>query len=436
MYTVTLIPGDGIGPEVTKSMVKVVEATGVNIKWEEVKAGQEVIEEYNTPIPTYVIDSIKKNKVAIKGPITTPIGKGFKSVNVTLRQNLDLYVNLRPIKSFKGIKSRYENIDLVIVRENTEDLYAGIEHKIGDYGAESIKLITKPACERICEFAFKYAMDNNRKKVTGVHKANIMKLSDGLFLNTYREVASKYNIEYDDLIVDAAAMNLVLNPQNYDVMVMPNLYGDILSDLCAGLVGGLGIIPGANIGKEYAVFEAVHGSAPQIANQNIANPTAIIQSSVMMLRYLGEYDAAKKIENALEQVFLKGKNLTIDLGGRALTKEFTEEIIKYIKLNKRISMADVSTVEEGINCAKLGANILSTTLSGYTTHSAPATEEPDFELLRALVSETDVPVVLEGRIWEPWQVDKAFKLGAHCVVIGSAITRPQLITKRFVQRNK
>ena len=330
MYKVTLIPGDGIGPEVTKSMVKVVEATGVNIKWEEVKAGQEVIEEYNTPIPTYVIDSIKKNKVAIKGPITTPIGKGFKSVNVTLRQNLDLYVNLRPIKSFKGIKSRYENIDLVIVRENTEDLYTGIEHKIGDYGAESIKLITKPACERICEFAFKYAMDNNRKKVTGVHKANIMKLSDGLFLNTYREVASKYNIEYDDLIVDAAAMNLVLNPQNYDVMVMPNLYGDILSDLCAGLVGGLGIIPGANIGKEYAVFEAVHGSAPQIANQNIANPTAIIQSSVMMLRYLGEYDAAKKIENALEQVFLNGKNLTIDLGGRALTKEFTEEIIKYI----------------------------------------------------------------------------------------------------------
>ena len=330
MYTVTLIPGDGIGPEVTKSMVKVVEATGVNIKWEEVKAGQEVIEEYNTPIPTYVIDSIKKNKVAIKGPITTPIGKGFKSVNVTLRQTLDLYVNLRPIKSFKGIKSRYENIDLVIVRENTEDLYTGIEHKIGDYGAESIKLITKPACERICEFAFKYAMDNNRKKVTGVHKANIMKLSDGLFLNTYREVASKYNIEYDDLIVDAAAMNLVLNPQNYDVMVMPNLYGDILSDLCAGLVGGLGIIPGANIGKEYAVFEAVHGSAPQIANQNIANPTAIIQSSVMMLRYLGEYDAAKKIENALEQVFLNGKNLTIDLGGRALTKEFTEEIIKYI----------------------------------------------------------------------------------------------------------
>ena len=330
MHIVTLIPGDGIGPEVTKAMVKVVEATGVDIKWEEVKAGEEVIEKYNTPIPDYVIDSIRKNKIAIKGPITTPIGKGFKSVNVTLRQNLDLYVNLRPIKSFKGIKSRYEDVDLVIVRENTEDLYAGIEHKIGDYGAESIKLITKPACERICDFAFDYAKSNKRQKVTGVHKANIMKLSDGLFLDTFREVASKYDVEFDDLIVDAAAMNLVLNPENYDVMVMPNLYGDILSDLCSGLVGGLGIIPGANIGKDYAVFEAVHGSAPQIAGQNIANPTALIQSAIMMLKHLKEYDAAKKIENALEKVFLKGEKLTVDLGGNATTEEFTEEIIKYI----------------------------------------------------------------------------------------------------------
>ena len=328
MHIVTLIPGDGIGPEVTKAMVKVVEATGVDIKWEEVKAGEEVIEKYNTPIPDYVIDSIRKNKIAIKGPITTPIGKGFKSVNVTLRQNLDLYVNLRPIKSFKGIKSRYEDVDLVIVRENTEDLYAGIEHKIGDYGAESIKLITKPACERICDFAFDYAKSNKRQKVTGVHKANIMKLSDGLFLDTFREVASKYDVEFDDLIVDAAAMNLVLNPENYDVMVMPNLYGDILSDLCSGLVGGLGIIPGANIGKECAVFEAVHGSAPQIAGKNIANPTAIIQSSVMMLRYLGEYEATQKIEGALEKVFIKGENLTIDLGGRASTDEFADEIIR------------------------------------------------------------------------------------------------------------
>ena len=330
MHTVTLIPGDGIGPEVTDAMVKVVEASGAKINWEKVQAGEAVIEKYNTAIPDYVIDSIKKNKVAIKGPITTPVGKGFKSVNVTLRQKLDLYVNLRPIKSFKGIKSRYEDVDLVIVRENTEDLYAGIEHKIGDYAAESIKIITKPACKRICKFAFDYAKDNNRKKVTGVHKANIMKLSDGLFLNTFREVAKDYNIESDDLIVDAAAMNLVLNPENYDVMVMPNLYGDILSDLCSGLVGGLGIIPGANIGKDVAVFEAVHGSAPQIAGQNIANPTAIIQSAVMMLKYLGEVDAAKKIEKALEEVFLKGEKLTVDLGGNSTTEEFTDEIIKYI----------------------------------------------------------------------------------------------------------
>lgn len=330
MHKVTLIPGDGIGPEVANAMVRVVEASGAKIEWERVDAGEALIEDYNTAIPDYVIDSIKKNKIAIKGPITTPIGKGFKSVNVTLRQKLDLYVNLRPIKSFKGIKSRYEDVDLVIVRENTEDLYAGIEHKIGDYGAESIKLITKPACERICEFAFQYAKDNNRKKVTGVHKANIMKLSDGLFLNTFKEVSERYNIDSDDLIVDAAAMNLVLNPENYDVMVMPNLYGDILSDLCSGLVGGLGIIPGANIGKDCAVFEAVHGSAPQIAGKNIANPTAIIQSAIMMLKYLGEYECANKIENALEQVFLKGKKLTIDLGGDASTEEFTEEIIKYL----------------------------------------------------------------------------------------------------------
>lgn len=330
MYKVTLIPGDGIGPEVINAMVKVLQVCKVPIEWERVEAGEGLIEKYNTPLPDYVIDSIKKNKIAIKGPITTPVGKGFKSVNVTLRQNLDLYVNLRPIKSFKGIKSRYENVDLVIVRENTEDLYAGIEHKVGDYGAESIKIITKPASERICDFAFNYAKDNKRQRVTAVHKANIMKLSDGLFLNTFKEIAEEYNITCDDLIVDAAAMNLVLNPENYDVMVMPNLYGDILSDLCSGLVGGLGIIPGANIGSDYAVFEAVHGSAPQIAGKNIANPTAIIQSAIMMLKYLGEYEYGRKIENALEQVFLKGEKLTVDLGGNASTEEFTEEIIKYL----------------------------------------------------------------------------------------------------------
>ena len=328
MHTITLIPGDGIGPEIVNAMKKVIKASGAEIKWEEVEAGAKVIEEYKTPIPDYVIDSIKKNKIAIKGPITTPIGKGFKSVNVTLRQSLDLYVNLRPVKSFKGIKSRYEDVDLVIVRENTEDLYAGIEHKIGDYGAESIKLITKPACERIVDFAFDYAVKNNRKKVTGVHKANIMKLSDGLFLNTFNEISKNYDIKHDDLIVDAAAMNLVLNPEKYDVMVMPNLYGDILSDLCSGLVGGLGIIPGANIGKDYAVFEAVHGSAPDIAGKNIANPTAIIQSSIMMLRYIDEYDKALKIEKALKKVFMDNSKLTVDLGGNSTTDEFTEEIIK------------------------------------------------------------------------------------------------------------
>lgn len=330
MYKVTLIPGDGIGPEVSDAMVKVVKAAGVDIEWERVEAGEAVMEEYSTPLPDYVIDSIKKNKIAIKGPITTPIGKGFRSVNVTLRQALDLYVNLRPIKSFKGIKSRYEDVDLVVVRENTEDLYAGIEHKIGDYGAESIKLITRPACERIVDFACNYVKENNRKKLTAIHKANIMKLSDGLFLEVSREVSEKHGVDFDDLIVDAAAMNLVLNPEKYDVMVMPNLYGDILSDLGAGLVGGLGIIPSANIGKDVAIFEAVHGSAPQIAGQNKANPTAIIQSAVMMLRHLGEQEKATKIESALEQVFLKGENLTVDLGGSASTTSFTDEVCKYL----------------------------------------------------------------------------------------------------------
>lgn len=331
MYKITLIPGDGIGPEVANAMTRVVEASGLDIEWDRVKAGQGVIEEYSTPLPGHVIDTIKKNKIAIKGPITTPVGGGFRSVNVTLRQELELYANLRPVKSFKGIKSRYEDIDLVIVRENTEDLYAGIEHKLGDYGAESIKIITRGASERIADFAFKYARDNKRNKVTAIHKANIMKLTDGLFLDVYRQVASKYDIDYDDMIVDAASMNLVMTPENFDVMVMPNLYGDILSDLCAGLVGGIGIVPGANIGKDYAIFEAVHGSAPQIAGKNLANPTALIQSAVMMLRYLGEYDRAGKIEDSLTKIFLEGKVLTADLGGSATTVEFTDEVCRVIE---------------------------------------------------------------------------------------------------------
>ncbi|TQQ84852.1 isocitrate/isopropylmalate dehydrogenase family protein [Peptacetobacter hominis] len=331
MYTITLIPGDGIGPEVTKAMKKVVKASGVDINWEEVKAGMETIEEYNTPLPDYVIDSIKKNKIAIKGPVTTPVGKGFRSVNVGLRQKLDLYANVRPIKNFKGLKNRYDNVDLVIIRENTEGCYSGIEHKVGDYAGETIKIITRPACERIVDFAVNYVKENNRKKLTGVHKANIMKISDGLFLDIYNKKAEESGLDYDDLIVDAAAMNLVLNPEKYDVMVMPNLYGDILSDLGAGLVGGLGMIPSANIGKDCAVFEAVHGSAPQIAGMNKANPTALIQSAVMMLKYIGEFDAANKIEKALDEIFSEGKILTEDLGGCASTDEFADELCRKIE---------------------------------------------------------------------------------------------------------
>lgn len=346
MYNITLISGDGIGIEVTKAMKKVVEATGVEIKWEEVEAGEKVIEKYGNPLPDYVIDSIKKNKIAIKGPVTTPVGKGFRSVNVALRKALDLYANVRPIKTFEGIKSRYSDIDLTIIRENTEGLYSGIEHSIGDFAGESIKIITKDASDRIVDFACDYTKNNSYNRLSCVHKANIMKISDGLFLREFYKVCSENGIEKkdgssvdnkiyaDDIIVDAAAMNLVLNPEKFDVMVMPNLYGDILSDLCAGLVGGLGIIPSANIGKEYAVFEAVHGSAPQIAGKNIANPTAIIQSSVMMLRYIGENIAASLIEESLKEVFREGKVLTEDLGGSSKTDEFADELCRIIKINK------------------------------------------------------------------------------------------------------
>lgn len=328
-YNITLIPGDGIGPEVTEAARKIIDAVGVDINWHVVEAGEKVLDEYKTPLPEYVLDSIKENKVALKGPITTPIGKGFRSVNVTLRKSLNLYANIRPVKSYKGIKSRYENVDLIIVRENTEDLYAGIEHMIGDDVAESIKVITKKASDRIVEYAFDIARKENRNKVTAVHKANIMKLSDGLFLKCSREVASKNSdIEFDDVIVDAMAMKLVLNPEKYDVLVMPNLYGDILSDMAAGLVGGLGLLPGANIGDKGAVFEAAHGAAPDIAGQNKANPTACILSGVMMLKYLGENEKAKKIEDSIEKVFREGKYFTEDLGGTSTTEEFTKAIIR------------------------------------------------------------------------------------------------------------
>lgn len=298
-HTITLIPGDGIGPEVTGAAKKVIEAAGVSITWDIVEAGAKVMDEYGTPLPEYVLESIKKNKIALKGPITTPVGSGFRSVNVALRQTFNLYANVRPIKTYEGIPTRYKDVDLIIVRENTEDLYAGIEHKIGDYAAESIKIITREASERIADFAFDMAVKQNRKKVTAVHKANIMKFSDGLFLDCARKVAEGYKEkEFEDMIVDAMSMKLVQNPEKYDVLVMPNLYGDILSDMAAGLVGGLGVAPGANIGKEISIFESIHGSAPDIAGKNIANPTAAILSGVMMLRYIGELEAADKIDNA------------------------------------------------------------------------------------------------------------------------------------------
>lgn len=327
-YNITLIPGDGIGPEVIKAARIVLEASGVKINWEIVEAGEEVIQKFGTPLPNYVIDSIKKNKVALKGPITTPIGTGFRSVNVALRQTLELYANIRPVKSYKGVPSRYSDIDLVIVRENTEDLYAGIEHKIGEDAAESIKIITRKASERIARFAFELTKREKRKKVTVVHKANIMKYTDGLFLECVRKVSQEYpEIVFEEMIVDAMSMKLVQVPNNYDVLVMPNLYGDILSDLAAGLVGGLGMVPGANIGDKEAVFEPVHGSAPKHKGKFVANPTATILAGVMMLKYLGESKAADRVEKAVVKVLEEGKYLTRDLGGNTGTIEYAEAVI-------------------------------------------------------------------------------------------------------------
>jgi isocitrate dehydrogenase (NAD+) len=330
-YNITLIPGDGIGPEVIKAARIVLEASGVKINWEIVEAGEEVIQKFGTPLPNYVIDSIKKNKVALKGPITTPIGTGFRSVNVALRQTLELYANIRPVKSYKGVPSRYSDIDLVIVRENTEDLYAGIEHKIGEDAAESIKIITRKASERIARFAFKLTKREKRKKVTVVHKANIMKYTDGLFLECVRKVSQEYpEIVFEEMIVDTMSMKLVQVPNNYDVLVMPNLYGDILSDLAAGLVGGLGVVPGANIGDKEAVFEPVHGSAPKHKGKFVANPTATILAGVMMLKYLGESKAADRVEKAVVKVLEEGKYLTRDLGGNTGTIEYAEAVIDAI----------------------------------------------------------------------------------------------------------
>lgn len=329
-HTITLIPGDGIGPEVADATRRVLEASGVKIEWEVQEAGAAIAEKRGTTLPDEVLVSIRKNKVALKGPIGTPIGKGFRSVNVTLRQSLDLYANVRPIRSLPGIEPRFEGTDIVIVRENTEDLYAGLELMIMPGVAQSIKLITEKACTRICEYAFDYAEKMNRKRVSVVHKANIMKLSDGLLLESFRKVALRYpRLEPFEIIVDACAMNMVRNANKLDVIVTENLYGDILSDLGAGLVGGLGIVPGANIGLECAVFEAVHGSAPDIAGQGIANPTALIQSGVMMLHHLGEHAAATKIERGLLSTFESGMR-TVDLGGAVGTEEFTRALCEAI----------------------------------------------------------------------------------------------------------
>ena len=326
---VTLIPGDGIGPELAEAARRVLDASGIAFDWEVVDAGEAVMAEHGTPLPEHVLESIIRNRVALKGPITTPVGEGFRSVNVTLRQTLGLYANLRPARSIAGIESRYEDVDLVIVRENTEDLYGGIEHMVGPDAAESIKIITRGASERIARFAFEYAVANNRRKVTAVHKANIMKLTDGLFLAACRHVAADYadRIEFEDRIVDNMCMQLVQKPELYDVLVLPNLYGDIVSDLAAGLVGGLGVAPGANIGPDAAVFEPVHGSAPKYAGLNKANPTALILSGVLMLRHLGHLVAAERVEMALREVIAEGTHLTYDLGGTAGTSDFADAVI-------------------------------------------------------------------------------------------------------------
>jgi len=327
-YVVTLIPGDGIGPELADAARGVLEATGIGFEWDVQQAGEATIAAEGTPLPDRVIESIRRNGVAIKGPITTPVGSGFRSVNVGLRQALELYANVRPALTMKGVESRYENIDLIIVRENTEDLYAGIEHRVGPDAAESIKIITRAASQRIARYAFEYAVKNGRRKVTAVHKANIMKLSDGLFLESCQQVAAEYagRVEFEDRIVDNMCMQLVQKPELYDVLVLPNLYGDIVSDLAAGLVGGLGVAPGANIGEKAAVFEPVHGSAPKYAGQNKANPTALILSGALMLRHLGETDAADALERAVREVIAEGKTVTYDLGGTAGTREFGEAV--------------------------------------------------------------------------------------------------------------
>jgi isocitrate dehydrogenase (NAD+) len=333
-HLVTLIPGDGIGPEVAHAARKAVDATGVHIDWEVAELNSDLILKTGESLPQSVVDSLNRTLTGLKGPVTTPIGGGFSSVNVALRKKLDLYANVRPVRSLPGVKTRFMDvkIDMVLFRENTEDLYSGIEHEVVPDVITGIKVITRTASIRIAEYAFRYAQQNARKKVTAIHKANIMKLADGLFLRCCREVAARYpHIEYKELIVDNASMQMVVRPETYDILVLPNLYGDIMSDLAAGLVGGLGIVPGANMGDRHAVFEAVHGSAPDIAGMGIANPTAMMLSGVLMLRHLKEAQAAARLENAIEKVYAEGKGTTGDVGGKARTNEFTDAVIAAMK---------------------------------------------------------------------------------------------------------
>jgi len=331
-HVITLIPGDGIGPEVAAAVVRIFTAAAIDIDWERHEAGVTAFKKYNQSLPVPLLDSIRKNKVALKGPVTTPIAEGFTSVNVGLRKALDLYANLRPVRNLAGVESRFQGVNLVIVRENTEDLYAGLEHQIVPGVVESLKIITEKASTRIARFAFEYARANARRTVTAIHKANIMKLSDGLFLESTRNVSREFiDIAYDERIVDAACMQLVMRPEKFDVLVLPNLYGDIVSDLCAGLVGGLGVVPGANIGLDSAVFEAVHGSAPDIADKNLANPTALLLSGLMMLDHIGEAERAERIRAALMRVLTAGMVRTHDLGGKASTTEFTDAVCREIE---------------------------------------------------------------------------------------------------------
>ncbi|HYT67173.1 MAG TPA: isocitrate/isopropylmalate family dehydrogenase [Vicinamibacterales bacterium] len=331
-HAITLIPGDGIGPEVTESVLRIFTAAGLQIDWDRHDAGVIAFKRHGQTLPVPLLDSVKRNKVALKGPVTTPIGEGFTSVNVGLRKALDLYANLRPVKHLPGVPSRFENVDLVIVRENTEDLYAGLEHEIVPGIVESIKIITEKASTRIARFAFDHAKALGRKRVTAIHKANIMKLSDGLFLDSCRRVSREFiDVSYDERIVDAACMHLVMHPEKLDVLLLPNLYGDIVSDLCAGLVGGLGVVPGANIGTDAAVFEAVHGSAPDIADRDLANPTALLLSGLLMLDYIGERERASRIRDALARVLSAGKVRTRDLGGSAHTSEFTDAVCREVE---------------------------------------------------------------------------------------------------------